>query len=1067
MSDQLIGQTIDRYQVVAQLGEGQWGAVYRAFDPNLQRDVALTLIRLPENQPDVADAITRQARLAAQLDHPGLAKVHDFASSGPWLYIVTDYLPGGNLAQLLQDLRTHNQWLPLAEAVGLTRQLALILNGLPPRSLTPTDVFLKPDVVEGVPFRAVLTGLALQPETPGAGGWPANPNAPAPAYAYWSPEQALGQPLDARSEVYVLGALLYELAVSWQPFPAQSAAEASRLHMQSAPPAPPAPRSRRADLPPALDALILKALEKDPANRYPDPAALAQALSEILPSAQAVDQGLANSAWIVSLLVPFQRLLSAAAATAAVPAAAQAAAASTVAAATAAAAAQAAAAVQAAATQAAPAANALLQQADGRAFYRFNGVVVDANLVQTSPDGSLGVYAEVPQFTVTPGEPTSTGLVVVNLGPDLEHVSLSTSGLPGGWLAAPLPPTSIPLGPGESRRVTVTIAPPRSPASRAGRYSLVVRAAKQSQPDQAVEAKLALTVAAFAQFESEISAATVEAGQPARLQVHNQGNTPESYTVTFDDPSTRVMFDPPDMVFSVPEGQMAAADFIVRRRGTRLVGDGRTYPFGLRVTSSSGLAQVLTSEVNTHALLPAWLLLVGIFGCCLILGATVLVLGGKQRDADSTATALAQGTGNAIAQATIRAQGTRLALLGTNTPTSTGTSTLPAVTTTGTYVPPTATPTPLPATPSNTPPAASGTAPAPTDTVTAAPTATSTSTSTAVPPSPTLTLAPPTATLTLAPPATATTAPAAGGRVVFAAPAAGQPNLFSINGDGSGTVPLTTGGANQNPAWSNAAQRLAFESTRDGNSEIYSMKADGSDQIRLTNNAAADTAPVWSSDGAHIAFVSDRDGNPEIYVMNPDGSAQTRLTNNPAADTQPAWAPDNAHLAFISARDGNPELYIMDANGANPTRLTTDPDPEDAPSWAPNGAWLAYVRGTGAAAEIYLTTAQGAGQLQLTNNAFPDTQPKWAPNASRLAFVSERDGNSEIYTMLADGSAQTRLTNSAGRDDHPIWSPLGDRLAFASDRDGLAQVYLMNPDGSAQTRLTNDGNPDLPAIWLP
>ena len=1032
MTDQMIGQTFDRYQVVSLLGNGQLGAVYKAVDPSLQREVAIKLIRLPEGRPELAEALLRQAGLAARLDQPGLVKIHDFGQAGAWLYVVMDYLPGGNLAQLLQDLHAHNQWLALGEAVGLVRQLALALDGLgrqglSPRSLKPADVFIKPDPFDGLPFRAVLTSLGLEPEALGTGSWPPNQNAPAPAYAYWSPEQALGQPLDASSEVYSLGALLYELAVGWQPFPAQSPAEA-RLQTQAA---PPPPRSRRADLPPALEAVILKALQKDRANRYADPAALAQALAEVMPLALEVDRNPANSAWIVSLLVPYQRSLEASPAAATVPVP--------------------------------PPGADTRRAADGRSFFNFNGTTVDANLVQTSPDGRVGVYVEVPQFTVTPGEPTSTGVIVVNAGPELEHFSLGVSGLPAGWVALPLPPTSIPLAPGDSRRVTVTVAPPRSPASRAGRYQLLFRVARQAAPDQAVEAKLAVTVASFSQVQCELNAATAEAGAPVRLLVHNQGNTPEAFVVTFDDPDGKLAFDPPDMNFSVPEGQVGAADFIVRRRGLRLFGDRRVYPFGVRVTGSSSRVQMLTAEVITHALLPNWLLLVALFACCILAAGTAVVVYGFVQGPASTATAAAQQTANAMAQQTISFMGTQLALTGTHTPTPTGTST-PTVT--GTLLPPTVTLTPAPLTPSNTPaPATITLTPAPaTNTATAANTATATT----VPPSPTSTPLPPTATFTLAAPsATPTTALPVGGHLIYVSGAGGQPNLYVVNSDGSGATPLTSASTNQNPSWSASAQRIVFESNRDGNTQIYAMHSDGSAQTRLTNNAAADTAPVWSTDGAHIAFVSNRDGNPEIYVMNADGSAQTRLTNNSASDTMPAWAPDNAHLVFISDRDGNAELYIMDANGANQTRLTNDPDPESQPSWAPNGAWVTYVRGTGAQAEIYLTTATGSGQLQLTNNSASDTQPVWAPNGSLMAFVSERDGNPEIYTMLADGSAQTRLTNSAGRDDHPVWAPLGDRLAFASDRDGVPQVYAMNANGSAQTRLTNDGATDLPGLWLP
>jgi len=306
MFDNYIGQTIDRYKVVARLGEGRLGTVLKAHDPTLQRDVAIKLIDLNTlGQPDAAEKLLQRARTAARLDHPNLIKVHDFGRLDGLLYVVMDYLPGGNLRQLLGDLRANNQWLPLAEAVGLIRQVSLALDyvsrqGAPLRGVKPSDIMLKPEASEGLPFRPVLTSLGLSGESEGE--WlPAAERVETPAYAYWSPEQTLGEAIDARGQVYSLGVLLYELAVGWQPFPVKTISEAVRAHGRSA---PPAPRARRADLPVPLEGVILRALEKDPAARYPDPAALVQALDEVQALIAASGPDANAGAWMVSTLEP-------------------------------------------------------------------------------------------------------------------------------------------------------------------------------------------------------------------------------------------------------------------------------------------------------------------------------------------------------------------------------------------------------------------------------------------------------------------------------------------------------------------------------------------------------------------------------------------------------------------------------------------------------------------------------------------------------------------------------------------------------------------------------------------
>ena len=129
--------------------------------------------------------------------------------------------------------------------------------------------------------------------------------------------------------------------------------------------------------------------------------------------------------------------------------------------------------------------------------------------------------------------------------------------------------------------------------------------------------------------------------------------------------------------------------------------------------------------------------------------------------------------------------------------------------------------------------------------------------------------------------------------------------------------------------------RIVFVSDKDGNPEIYSINSDGTDPDRLTNNIADDYLPKWSSDGSKIAFVSTRDGNPEIYIMNVDGTGITRVTDNSSDDLDPAWSPDGKEIVFSSNRDGNYEIYIHNLEADKTEQLTEDTLSEDRyPEWS-------------------------------------------------------------------------------------------------------------------------------------
>src|SRR3990172_4196616 len=279
--ESLIGRTLGHYRIAALLGEGGVGAVFKAYDETLQRDVAIKVVHPSiARQKGFQEQFLQEARTAARLDYPGIVKVYEFGVSDDHLYIVMELMPGANLSKLLNDLKAQGKWIVLTESVELIRQVCLSVDyahrhGILHPDLKPESIMLKPEPVDGLPYRPVLTDLGLAKFAkiglePRGGTSMVTP-------AYISPEQALGQPTDSRSYVYSLGILLFELAVGRLPFPAKTITEAVRFHAQEP---PPAPRSLRPDLPETLERAILRALAKVPDDRFSDARAMAEALAK-------------------------------------------------------------------------------------------------------------------------------------------------------------------------------------------------------------------------------------------------------------------------------------------------------------------------------------------------------------------------------------------------------------------------------------------------------------------------------------------------------------------------------------------------------------------------------------------------------------------------------------------------------------------------------------------------------------------------------------------------------------------------------------------------------------------
>jgi eukaryotic-like serine/threonine-protein kinase len=282
MLDQLVGQTIDQFKIVSMLGGGGMGKVFKARDLSLQRDVAIKVMH-PHiaEQPNFRERFLQEARTAARLDHPGIVQVYHFGQSQGLLYIVMKYIQGIDLDKMLRDLKASGKWILLDEATQLIRQVALALDyahhqGVLHRDIKPGNIMIEPIPTETLPYRPVITDLGLAKLL--EGGLVTSTGMSMGTPAYMSPEQAMGETTDARSDVYSLGVQLFELCTGRLPFQVRTITEAIRYHTKEP---PPMPRSIRPDLPQELELIILKAMEKDPARRYQNAGELANILGRL------------------------------------------------------------------------------------------------------------------------------------------------------------------------------------------------------------------------------------------------------------------------------------------------------------------------------------------------------------------------------------------------------------------------------------------------------------------------------------------------------------------------------------------------------------------------------------------------------------------------------------------------------------------------------------------------------------------------------------------------------------------------------------------------------------------
>ena len=324
-------------------------------------------------------------------------------------------------------------------------------------------------------------------------------------------------------------------------------------------------------------------------------------------------------------------------------------------------------------------------------------------------------------------------------------------------------------------------------------------------------------------------------------------------------------------------------------------------------------------------------------------------------------------------------------------------------------------------------------------------------------------------------------AQASAGKIAFVNNVEGTRALFVIDTDGTNRTRLS---------FNSIAPQNFFDFTADGRlvtfeffSNIYVMNSNGTAvrQLTFTNN---NDEPAISPDGTKVAFSSTRNGNTDIYVVNADGTNTRRVTTHPVREGNPSFSPDGTQLLYESYRSGSfglPNIYRINIDGTNETRLTNYLEFEAR--FSPNGTRITYagrIPPGNNFAEIFVMNADGTNVMQLTNlnsNTLSQAMPSFSLDGTLISFtrrVPNPGGGSsnQIFVMNANGSNVRQVTffdAANGSSDVAKWVP-SNLLAtrhepFDFDGEGRADISVFRPSEGNWFRISSLDNSFNAAKW--
>lgn len=672
--DNLVGKQVENYRIEALLGSGELGTVYRATDLNSNQQVAFKMIHHQLAQSVVfQQRFIREAQTITQLKHPAIIPVHSFNKQEELLFIIMELVSGGSLNAHMERYHKQNDLIELREGLLLVAQVAEALgyahrHGVVHGVMKPENILINhvanpaENKLQAIVGDLGLSSLLDRDIFNHIGGfrsiWP-----------YLSPEQVSGRYVDGRSDIYALGIILYEMTTGRLPFDIQSTTDAILAHTRQQ---PLRPQQIQPQIPHKVEAIILRALEKEPEARFPTAQLMSLALREAansLASAEKTDKLEIEQEPEPIVLPP---------------------------------------------------------AADTGQLRGYTGPLNRGGTQRHSTSGQLSVIVTPVNSEVTPGDETDIRIDLFSRGAELEDFRLSIQGLPPDWFR--LSKTVLTLQPGGRETITLTIRPPQDSTARSGlhRYHLLVSAESDSEELAAIAG--VVTVKPFARFITSMRPRDLVNDGTCYIWIENEGNFETSYTISGLAESEDIAFEYITPRVNIGPGEEAMATLQVAIQDRPLVGSPQQLPFQIRVDTASSDSQLIDAVIELRPPWPTWVASVALIMAVLLIGLGVgayTFWDNNLWDGEQTAVIEAPPTATIEASPTVE-----IAEAETEPNAAVGTAPEPTITSSPTLAPSptlaaTSTPQPLPTAETTT------TAIPPTATATESATATATATATA------------------------------------------------------------------------------------------------------------------------------------------------------------------------------------------------------------------------------------------------------------------------------------------------------------------------------------------------